>query len=198
MDGQSINQPRAPPLDTPADPLAGCRFFLACSTRRDRYAVAPEYKILVTGRWSSGKPRRHGPQREGEPHRWYFASRGVHTLDAPRAADAADRYFIEFQATTGRRNRWMTNNTADDVVYGNRRTADRVCSRTQASRSPMKWKSSASRSWRCISPRTHTDGAFFLYLEDVAPDGNLRYAVGTRRRGPLGKPHADRADRLAH
>lgn len=27
---------------------------------------------------------------------------------------------------------------------------------------------------------THTDGAFFLYLEDVAPDGNLRYAVGTR------------------
>ena len=122
------------------------------------------------------------PPRGSEPQRWYFASGGMLTRDAPTAADGADRYAIDFQATTGTRNRWMTNNTGDDVVYGDRGTADR---RLLAYTSEPLAKDVEITGQPVVAlhvTSTHTDGAFLVHFEEVGPDGYVRYPTGGQLR----------------
>ena len=117
------------------------------------------YFTMGEGQW---KTTPTWPPRGSEPQRWYFASGGMLMRDAPTAADGADRYAIDLQATTGTRNRWMTNNTGDDVVYGDRGSATAACSHTPASHSRRMWKSRDSQSSRCTSlRRTRTALSWF-------------------------------------
>jgi uncharacterized protein len=131
------------------------------------------------------------PPQGSEPPRWYFASRGVLTRDAPTAGDAADRYAIDFQATTGTRNRWMTNNTADDVVYGDRRTADRRLLTYTSEALGEDVEITGQPVVALYITSTHTDGAFFVYLEDVALDGHVRYLTEGQLRAIHRKTSAE-------
>jgi putative CocE/NonD family hydrolase len=122
------------------------------------------------------------PPHGSEPQRWYFASGGALLRDAPTADDAADRYAIDFQATTGTKNRWMTNNTGDDVVYGDRETADRRLLTYTSAPLAQDVEITGQPVVALHVSSTHTDGAFVVNVEDVAPDGYVRYLTGGQLR----------------
>jgi len=110
-----------------------------------------------------------------EPQRWYFANAGSLRRDAPTAVDAADRYAVDFQATTGTRNRWATNNTGDDVVYGDRSTADRRLLTYTSGPLADDVEITGQPIADFYVTSTNADGTFAVNLEEVAPDGYVRY-----------------------
>jgi uncharacterized protein len=108
---------------------------------------------------------------------WYFAADGRLATDAPAGERGADEYAVDFTTTTGTTNRWATNNTGGDVLYPDRAeagarlltyTSDPLDADVEVTGQPVVtlWLTS-----------THDDGAFFVYLEDVAPDGTVRYVT---------------------
>jgi putative CocE/NonD family hydrolase len=105
---------------------------------------------------------------------WYFHGDGELSGEAPATA-GSDRYRVDFAHTTGTRNRWATNNGAGDVVYPDRGEADaRLLTYTSAAlEEDMEVTGHPVLTLHLQS--THEDGAVFVYLEDVAPDGRVRY-----------------------
>ena len=105
----------------------------------------------------------------------YAAADGRLSGEAPSAARAADRYEVDFGATTGTTNRWHTNYGGGRIGYPDRAAADRglvvytsepLACDTEITGLPVATLEIASSA---------TDGAFFVYLEDVAPDGKVSY-----------------------
>jgi hypothetical protein len=56
--------------------------------------------------------------------RWFFGANGSLARTQPSDADGADRYAVDFAATSGPLNRWHTQ-AGSDVVYPNRAAADK-------------------------------------------------------------------------
>jgi putative CocE/NonD family hydrolase len=131
------------------------------------------------------------PVRGSEPQRWYFANGGRLRRDAPHAVDDADRYAVDFQATTGTRNRWATNNTGDDVVYGDRSAADRRLLTYTSEPLGGEVEITGQPIVTLNVTSTHTDGAFAVYLEEVGPDGYVRYLTEGQLRAAHRKVSAD-------
>ncbi len=112
------------------------------------------------------------PETEATP--WYFGDEGMLTREAPVTA-GADEYEVDFSHTTGTRNRWATNNGAGDVVYPDRSDADsKLLTFTSA---PLE-RDLEVTGYPVVTlylRSTHTDGAVFVYLEDVTPEGRVLY-----------------------
>jgi uncharacterized protein len=113
--------------------------------------------------------------------RLFLARGGRLQSSRPGARGGADRYRVRFDATTGARNRWYL--TGSDVVYPDRRKADRklltfttrpLARDTEVTGTPVV-------SLRIAS--TARDGAFFGYLEDIAPNGRVTYVTEGELRG---------------
>jgi uncharacterized protein len=131
------------------------------------------YYTMNDGRWRTTK---QWPPAGMEVVRWYFSDSGVLSREIPSAALATDRYAVDTMASTGNTNtRWHTQLGGGDVIYGNRALADQrlltytsapFASDVEISGVPVVTLNMAS---------THTDGGFFGYLEDVAPDGTVTY-----------------------
>jgi putative CocE/NonD family hydrolase len=105
----------------------------------------------------------------------FFAENHALSRTATGSSNGADRYTVDFSATTGTRNRWHTENGGGDVVYPDRAAEDRklltytsepLREDTEITGYPIVHLSVAS---------TATDGAFFVYLEDVDPAGSVTY-----------------------
>ena len=104
--------------------------------------------------------------------RTFFADAGGRLSGkAPAVASAADHYDVDFSATTGSTNRWHTNYGGGRVDYPDRAMSDRglvtyttepLARDTEITGLPVATLEIQSSA---------TDGAFFVYLEDVAPDG---------------------------
>jgi putative CocE/NonD family hydrolase len=124
------------------------------------------------------------------------------SLQPPSAMSASDSYTVDFSATTGKHNRWHTQ-LGDDVIYPDRAEEDKklltytgspLSADTEITGSPVVTLDIAS---------SHRDGALFVYLEDVSPEGrvtyitegifrviNRRIANGPLPYTPLGPPHS--------
>ena len=100
----------------------------------------------------------------------------------PTNREGADRYTVDFEATTGTTNRWATNNTGEDVRYPSRRTADRRLLTYTSLPLPDDIEITGQPRVALNVGSTHSDGAFFVYLEDVAPDGTVRYLTEAELR----------------
>jgi putative CocE/NonD family hydrolase len=122
----------------------------------------------------SGTIRKFGPQGFARATRLYFTEN--HTLSPwpPATASASDIYPVNFTASTGKQDRWTTELNLD-IFYPDRSgedgkllvyTGDRLASDVEITGSPVVVLQVAC---------TATDGAFFAYLEDVAPDGHVTY-----------------------
>ena len=90
--------------------------------------------------------------------------------------------------TTGRHNRWFTNNGGGgDVVYGDRREMDgRLLTYTS-----MPFDEDREITGHPVITlfvrSTHEDGLFIAYLEDVAPDGRVTYITEGQLRAVMRK-----------
>lgn len=99
-----------------------------------------------------------------------------HTLSTTAPTRAGrDAYRVDFDASTGEANRWATQAGGPPIDYGDRADADRrllvytglpLAHDLEITGQPVV-------TLRVTS--THTDGNFFVYLEDVAPDGRVTY-----------------------
>jgi putative CocE/NonD family hydrolase len=131
------------------------------------------YKTMGEERW---KTTSRWPLPETRPTRWYFREGGLLASTPPTTA-GADEYRVDFSHTTGTRNRWATNNGAGDVVYGDRAEADRkLLSYTSA---PL--DEDLEVTGHIVATlhlrSTLEDGAVFVYLEDMTPEGRVVYVA---------------------
>lgn len=106
---------------------------------------------------------------------YYFADDGVLTAVMPDAENGADEYIVDFSATTGTKTRWHTQLDGGDVVYEDRAQEDEKLL-TYTSRSlTTDIEITGSPTVTFYVSSTNSDGAFHVYLEDVAPDGRVTY-----------------------
>ncbi len=106
--------------------------------------------------------------------RLYLAAGNALTKTAPTVA-GRDTYTVDFNASAGPANRWATQAGGPPIDYGDRAEADRrLLVYTGAPLAEdLEVTGQAVITLRVTS--THTDGNFFVYLEDVAPDGRVTY-----------------------
>ena len=130
------------------------------------------YYTMGEGQWHDTKVwPPHGLDRA---NRFYFVENHALSPTSPTAAEASDTYPVNFTASTGKNNRWMSELNLD-ILYPNRSSEDGkllvytgapLATDVEISGSPVLVLEVAS---------TATDGAFFAYLEDVAPDDHVTY-----------------------
>ena len=178
------------PDDTPAAPDAAARFaelvaFFDAHLREGGSARTPSeinYYTLGADRWTRTET---WPPGGFEDVTWYFGAGGMLTRDAPSESEGEDAYTVDFTATTGTRNRWYTNGGGGDVVYGDRREEDaKLLTYTSA---PMEADTEITGHpvVTLHVASTESDGAFIVYLEDVAPDGTVRYITEGQLRAVM-------------
>lgn len=114
------------------------------------------------------------PLPETEHQSWYLGPDGTLSPDAPTDA-GADEYQVDFTHTTGTSNRWATNNGAGDVVYADRGAAEAklLTYTSQPLERDVEVTGHATVTLHMRS--SFEDGALFVYLEDVTPDGRVLY-----------------------
>jgi putative CocE/NonD family hydrolase len=123
--------------------------------------------------------------------RFYLAAAGTLSPTRPSAA-AGDRYQVDFEVTTGIRNRWYTQLGGSDVVYDERSSQDaRMLTYTSA---PLEGDVEVTgQAVVTLSVRsTATDGNFIVYLEDVSPEGKSTYVTEGMLRALHRKVSTDR------
>jgi putative CocE/NonD family hydrolase len=130
------------------------------------------YYTMGEGQWHETKV--WPPQGFDSTARLYFEANHALSSTPPAAVSASDVYPVNFAASTGENNRWATELDLD-ILYPDRSEDDTkllvytgapLASDVEISGSPVVALEVAS---------TATDGAFFAYLEDVAPDGHVTY-----------------------
>jgi putative CocE/NonD family hydrolase len=119
---------------------------------------------------------------------WYLSANGSLSSRPPAADEGADDYEVDFDVTTGRHNRWFTNNGGGgDIVYGDRRQMDeRLLTYTSAPFDEDR-EITGHPVITLFARSTHEDGLFIAYLEDVAPDGRVTYITEGQLRGVMRK-----------
>jgi putative CocE/NonD family hydrolase len=129
------------------------------------------YYTMGEERW---KATRSWPVAGTRAVRWYMADGNSLSPAAPAAAAGSDAYKVDFEATTGDKNRWRTQ-LGGQVVYTDRAEADR---RLLTYTSPPLAEDVEITGHPIISlhvASTHADGAFFVYLEEVDEAGKVTY-----------------------
>ena len=130
------------------------------------------YYTMGEGQWHETKV--WPPQGFDRATRLYFAENHALNPASPVTATASDIYLVNFTASTGKEDRWTTELDLN-ILYPDRSSEDSellvytgapLATDVEISGSPVLVLEVAS---------TATDGAFFAYLEDVAPDGRVTY-----------------------
>jgi putative CocE/NonD family hydrolase len=101
---------------------------------------------------------------------WYFNENNSLTSKQPTANVAEDRYTINFDATTGEKNRWHTQ-VGGDVFYPDRVEEDKKLLTYTSAPLETDVEITGHPVVSLFLTSTQTDGAFFVYLEDVDENG---------------------------
>lgn len=125
------------------------------------------------------------PPEGFERRTWYFGPGGTLVRDTPTAAAGADAYTVDFEATTGTQNRWYTNGGAGDVIYPDRAEEDAKLLTYTSEPMEADVEITGHPVVTLHVASTAPDGAFIVYLEDVAPDGRVTYITEGQLRGVM-------------
>ena len=117
-----------------------------------------------------------------QPETWYFGPGKRLMNEAPREVDMTDRYRVDFTATTGPSNRWMTQ-MGLSAAYGDRSREDKKLLVYTSDPLKENVELTGSVTVTLFVESSHSDGAFHVYLEDVAPDGRTTYLSEGMLRG---------------
>ncbi len=97
------------------------------------------------------------------------------TLADRRPARGVDRYQMDFEVTTGRKNRWYTQNGGGDVIYEDRSDQDARMQTYTSAPLAADLEVTGHPVITLQVASTAPDGNVFAYLETVAPDGRSTY-----------------------
>jgi putative CocE/NonD family hydrolase len=106
---------------------------------------------------------------------WYFASQKRLTAKESDAAHPADRYPIDYTASTGAKNRWHTNGGVPEVVYGDRSEEDHKLLTYTSEPLSNDVEITGQPLVSLYVEVDRDDAAFFVYLEEVDQHGVVRY-----------------------
>ncbi|HEX8144450.1 MAG TPA: CocE/NonD family hydrolase [Pyrinomonadaceae bacterium] len=129
------------------------------------------YYTMGEEKWKETKT---WPVEGSAPVRWYMTQDNGLSANAPTASSGADNYTVDFEATTGEQNRWRTQ-LGGPVNYPDRAVEDR---RLLTYTSAPLTEDTEITGYPIINLQvasTSTDGAFFVYLEDVDESGKVTY-----------------------
>jgi putative CocE/NonD family hydrolase len=140
------------------------------------------YYTLGADRWTTTKV---WPPAGFSEENWYFAADGMLTTTPPQGAAGADAYTVNFDATTGRHNRWYTNNGSGDVIYPDHAEEDGKLLTFTSTPFEYDTEITGHPVITLYVRSTHEDGALFAYLEDVAPDGKVTYITEGQLRAVM-------------
>ena len=132
--------------------------------RQFYYFTIGEEKWKVTNRW---------PVAGTEMIRWYCDENNTLSPKAP-GKSGQDSYTINFDATTGEKNRWHTQ-VGGQVVYADRADEDKKLLTYTSNPLESDVEVTGYPIIDLFVTSTHTDGAFFVYLEDVDEKGKVTY-----------------------
>jgi len=130
------------------------------------------YYTMGQGTWKTSQTF---PPKGMKPQRWYLNADHQLNLIAPEQKQGADRYTVDWSASTGNNNRWYTGLYKTDVIYPDRALEDQklltyttppMIKDTEITGSPIVSL--------YLSP-SENDGAIHVYLEDVSPEGRVTY-----------------------
>lgn len=115
------------------------------------------------------------PLPQAKPIPWYFA--GDHRLTVMRrfAAHPADRYLVDYTASSGQKNRWHTNGGVPEVLYGDRSMPDKKLLTYTSAPLQHDVEITGQAQVTLYVEVNRTDAAFFVYLEEVDQQGTVRY-----------------------
>jgi putative CocE/NonD family hydrolase len=170
------------PPDTPTDPSQKEQFQMLIAFfdafLKDGAAAEPEWNItyytLGEGEW---KTTEAWPPAGLELQRWYLGQDGSLTPDSPTGQTDADEYPVDWTATTGDATRWHTGLYKTDVVYPDRAEEDEKLLTYTSAPLETDVEITGNPIVTLYVASTENDGAFHVYLEDVAPDGRVTYVT---------------------
>lgn len=153
------------------------------------------YYTLGENRW---KQTTEWPPAAAKAQAFYLRSGARLSTDAPAPDEPADHYDVDFEASTGADNGWWTKLAAGDVYQPDRRSEDEklLVYTTEPLASDLEITGHPQLTLHLAS--THDDGAVFVYLEDVAPDGSVTYLTEGQLRLIHRKPCDADATRTAY
>lgn len=131
-----------------------------------------QYYTMGEGKWHTTKC---WPPAGLSGEKFFLDERKTLSTTVPVKQGGADRYTVDFTASTGNHTRWHTQLGGADVVYGDRAVADtKLLAYTSA---PLKidLEITGSPVLTLQIASTTSDGAIHAYLEDVAPTGRVTY-----------------------
>jgi putative CocE/NonD family hydrolase len=132
------------------------------------------YYTMVEDRW---KKTSTWPIPGTRMVRWYLDQGNGLSRSAPTAATGSDRYRVDFDVTTGTQNRWYTQLGGGDVVYAERSEMDRRLLTYTSAPLDADLEVTGHGQVTLHVTSTASDGNFFVYLENVAPDGQVTYVT---------------------
>jgi putative CocE/NonD family hydrolase len=168
------------PPDTPTDPSPDQQFQMMVdffdAYLKGESASEPTWEItyytLGEGSWKTSQT---WPPPGFSPERWYFGPDGSLTGEAPTTEAGADDYTVDWTATTGNSTRWHTPLVKADVVYPDRAKEDKKLLAYTSPPLETDIEITGNPVVTLYVASTADDGAFHVYLEDVAPDGRVTY-----------------------
>lgn len=135
------------------------------------YFTIGEEKWKVTKTW---------PVAGTKMTRWYFDVNNSLSVNTP-TAEGEDRYSVNFDATTGAKNRWHTQ-VGGEVVYPDRASEDKKLLTYTSAPLESDLEITGHPIVSLFVTSTHADGGFYVYLEDVDENGKVTYLTeGTLR-----------------
>jgi putative CocE/NonD family hydrolase len=108
--------------------------------------------------------------------RWYLDQGNSLSRNAPAMPSGADSYTINFDATTGEKNRWHTQ-VGGQVAYPDRAEEDRKLLTYTSAPFDSDTEVTGYPVIDLFVTSTATDGAFFVYLEDIDEKGVVTYVT---------------------
>ena len=115
------------------------------------------------------------PPENTSAQRWYLGENGLLTRSAPSSESGADSYRVDFEATTGSNNRWHTPDGLTPVIYKDRARADRHLVTYTSEPLVADIEITGHPVVTLYLTSTATDGAFFVYLEQVDEGSKVNY-----------------------
>ncbi|MFX1532975.1 MAG: CocE/NonD family hydrolase [Promethearchaeota archaeon] len=114
------------------------------------------------------------PPKDQQMERWYLGANNSLSAAMPQEDTGTDSYTVNCEATTGKRNRWWTL-LGFPIDYSNRAVQDKLLLTYTSPPIEEDIEITGHAIITLFLGSTHEDGAIFVYLEDVDPQGNVTY-----------------------
>jgi len=166
--------PGTPPEPSEAQQWAETLHFLDKYVKHAESAGAEKVLYYYTMGAEEWRSTDTWPVPSATPTTWYFGQGGSLSEAPPTDAAGSDSYAVDFSATTGEHTRW---HTAMDgpVIYPDRHDEDTKLLTYTSDPFAEDIEITGYPVVTLFASSTHTDGAFFAYLEDVDAAGRVTY-----------------------